>query len=336
MLFLASVIEQMDLALEHASKGDIHNARFALMLTDNAVELVLHQIAKDRSRQVKSWLYRDKPYPHQKALDRALGRSFDDKLKFAKIEQKIDDEYSQTIAIMHELRNELYHTGVNQEEIIERISKFYIDIACQFIGRYRPDYIGWSSNLKIPVRAQKYLGQDDFRWGREGFSEACASLASQCAHSSADTIAALADKLNRTIEDADTCVQIVADGVYAGQQRTRDRAVVETQAWSIAFSDEGKKFAATHGWKGSVGGLVDWLADTYPFKFKRDPIPSWRSQAAKLRAQQNPHAALQHYWSFMGGTQAIRDMLGEAAAAAEAEIDAATDRALEARAFERG
>jgi hypothetical protein len=49
LLVLATVLEQLDLALEHILKRDIHNARFGLMLTDSARELVLHQIAKTRS-----------------------------------------------------------------------------------------------------------------------------------------------------------------------------------------------------------------------------------------------------------------------------------------------
>jgi hypothetical protein len=32
LLFLATVLEQLDLALEHVAKGDIHNARFAAPL----------------------------------------------------------------------------------------------------------------------------------------------------------------------------------------------------------------------------------------------------------------------------------------------------------------
>jgi len=53
LLFLASVIEQLDLALEQISKVDVHYARFGMMLTDNAVELILHQIAKDKASNLK-------------------------------------------------------------------------------------------------------------------------------------------------------------------------------------------------------------------------------------------------------------------------------------------
>ena len=62
LLFLATVLEQLDLALEHVSKRDVHNARFGLMLTDNAVELVLHQIAKDQAAELKVYSSLRKEY----------------------------------------------------------------------------------------------------------------------------------------------------------------------------------------------------------------------------------------------------------------------------------
>src|SRR5258708_2368266 len=78
LLFLATILEQLDLALEHVLKRDIHNARFGLMLTDNALELVLHQMAKDKVNDLKSYPWRCDSLTHQAALDKALGRSFGD------------------------------------------------------------------------------------------------------------------------------------------------------------------------------------------------------------------------------------------------------------------
>jgi hypothetical protein len=78
---------------------------------------------------------------------------------------------------------------------------------------------------------------------------------------------------------------------------------------------------------GKHAQLVDWLGQTYPLKFKGDPIPSWQKRAAKLRSEKNPHAALRHYHSCMSDTATLREALMESAGAAEAEIDAAIDRA---------
>jgi len=59
--FLVNIVEQIDLAKEHVAKGGADNARFGLMLIDNAVEITLHQVAKDTHSERNSFLYRDNP-----------------------------------------------------------------------------------------------------------------------------------------------------------------------------------------------------------------------------------------------------------------------------------
>jgi hypothetical protein len=328
LLFLAAVLEQLDLAQEHVSKGDVHNARFGLMLTDNAVELILHQIAKDKAASLRSWGHLRETYAHQAALDKALEKSFDAKVKFARLEANLSQEAARTIGIMHDYRNELYHAGLQHQSILLGLARFYFDVACGFIRGYRPMGLGWGSNQKMPERAQKYFNSSSFVPGSwEDFAKGCTALASQCGHDAAGTIAALTDHMDEVIEDQDTCIDIVARGVYEGQERTRDHAVIDCQAWPLAFSAKGRAFAAGRGWTGSVLELVQWLADNHPLRFRRDPVPSWRKQAAKLRGTKNPHAALAHYQSFMTETSDLREALDEAARQAEAEIDAAIDRA---------
>ncbi|MDB5523269.1 MAG: hypothetical protein JWM58_1032 [Rhizobium sp.] len=101
--------------------------------------------------------------------------------------------------------------------------------------------------------------------------------------------------MEEIVGDQDTCIDVVADGVYEGQQTSRNTAVINCQAWRLAFSAEGQQYAAGKGWSGNLLNLVDWLADNYTFKFPRDPVPSWQKQAAKLGSQKSPHAALVHY-----------------------------------------
>lgn len=81
--FIVDILEQLDLSLEHISKRDVHNARFGLMMTDNALELVLHQIAKDKDkdkdRELRNWQHKFDEYPHRTALAKAQGQHFDAK-----------------------------------------------------------------------------------------------------------------------------------------------------------------------------------------------------------------------------------------------------------------
>lgn len=327
LFFLASVLEQLDLALEHVAKRDVHNARFGLMLTDNALELVFHRIAKRKAGEINSYRYLQETYPHQKALEKATGRNFDDKVRFAKLEANLSDKVAQTIIIMHGIRNELYHVGIQHEEILPSLAIFYFSTACKFLQRYRISGMSWSSGMVLPERAQKYFTGTRFFPGEEGdFGTACEILAQQCGHNPAETISVLADRMEAIVRDQDKYIGIAAQGVYVGQQTTRDKAVIDCQAWPLAFTDEGKEFLAAKGWSGSVLSGVEFIADHYPLKYKIDPIPSWERRAARLRSQTDPHAALTYYHSFMSETAGLREAIEEAAAQVEAEIDAAVDR----------
>ncbi len=328
LLFLATVLEQLDLALEHIAQRDIHNAHFGLMLTDNAVELVLHQIAKDKASKIKTYSFMHENYPYQIALDKALQRSFDAKVKFAKLEGNFGEDIARTVNIMHRFRNEVYHIGLQHESILANLALFYFDVACGCLSSYEPQGLGWASNQKLPERAKKYFHGDPFFPGSRGdFEQGCVKLAQACGHDADETISVLADHMDEVVYNQDVCIDIVANGVYEGQQTTRDKAVIDSQAWPLVFSEEGKSFAAKHGWTGSVFDCVNWLAENYPLKFRKDPIPSWQKQAKKLRAAKNPHAALAYYHSFMMQTARLREVLEESAGRAEAEIDAAIDRA---------
>ena len=303
----------------------MHNARFGLMLTDNAIELVFHQIAKDAESKLR--VYSSKAYEHQAALTKALGRSFEHKIKFAKLEGHLGDEAAQTIGTLHSYRNEVYHVGLQHERILPALSRFYLDIVCDYLTTFEPRYLGWHSNMRIPFRAQKYFRGDKFMpMARDDFLKACRAVAAANAHDPIGTIHTLADHLDEVIEQQNVCIKIVANGVYADQKRTRDEAVVETQAWALAFSEDGREFARERGFSGTMIQLIQWLGGHYAMKVRRDPVASWRKQANTLRSGKSAHRALAHYHSFMMDTAAFREMIEEAAGAVEQEIDAAIDR----------
>lgn len=326
LLFLAGVVEQLDLALEHIGKGDVHNARFGLMLTDNALELVLHQIVKDKRAEAGSWRYREHAYPYEAQLRKAFLGSFSDKVAFARLEAGLDAQSARSFNILHEYRNDIYHGGLAHEAILRSLARLYFHTSCAFLSQYRLRGFGWSSAQQMPERAQKYFKGDRMFPGKlEDYGEACKAMAAANGFNDGEVSEVLADDLDRIIEDMDVCIQIVADGVYQGQQTTRNEAILSTQAWDLAFDDKGKAFAAENGFEGNVIQSVDFLIEKYPFPYRSDPISSWETQAKKLRAKPDAQA-LDHYQSFVKQTGPLRAALEQSAAAAEAEIDAASDR----------
>lgn len=327
LLFLAGVAEQLDLALEHIGKGDVHNARFGLMLTDNALELVLHQIVKDKRAEAGSWRYREKPYSYETQLRKAFLGSFSDKVAFARLDAGLDPQTARTFNILHEYRNEIYHAGLAHHAILLSLARLYFHTSCAFLSRYEPMGFGWGSRQKMPERAQKYFkGDRMFPGRREDFAEACKAMAVASGFDAGQVVEVLADDMDQIADYMDTCLQIVADGVYQGQQTTRDEAILSTQAWDLAFDEEGKAFAAENGFEGNALQSVDFLIEKFPFCYRRDPIPSWQTQAKKLRAMADANIALDYYQSFVKQTGPLRAALEQSAAAAEAEIEAASDR----------
>lgn len=326
-MFLAGVLEQMDLALEHISKRGVHDARFGLMLTDNAVELALHQIAKDKNSE-RRYRYINGDIPYVSEAEAALSGGFDAKLKFAKLDGQLQDEIAGTLRTMHTFRNELYHLGIQHEEILPDIAEFHFVTACEFLTGMKTASIFWYRNAEIPARAQKYLRDANTfsSAASQDFPAACRTMQSQSGYSRSRLVTSLADQMDRVIDETDENLSIVAAGVYAHQRQTRDEAVLEYQAWELAFSDEGENEARERGWPGGTrGDLLKWLMAHYPFKDRRDPIPGWRKQSLRLRSNGNPHTALQNYQSFMTVTAKLREAMGQAAAAAEEEIDRQVD-----------
>jgi hypothetical protein len=333
--FLANVLEQLDLSLEHLEKSDPNNARFSLMLTDNVAELCLHQLAKDKHDELKGYAFRNKPYRETSVLKEALENHFNPKVKFGRMLGLLSAETAETVMRLHLFRNEVYHVGIQHEAVLPSIAAFYFKTACDFIGGYSPPYVNWNSNQRLPERAEKYFRGDPIFPGfpkipgdRPQFQAACGLLAGKSCHDPKAFARDLANHMAEVIENQNTGIDAIAEGVYAHQKTTRDQAIVECQIWPLAFSAEGKEFAQRNGWKGEKHfAYVDWLSKSYPLKYKRDPISGWRRRAERLQGEKNPHTALKMYRSFMDDTTVLRGHIDEAWRLVEQEIDTAIERA---------
>lgn len=321
LLRLAQTLEQLDLALEHLLKGDPNNARFGLMLTDNALEISLHRLAQEHAHNLRppAWMV-DKPYKHTSSLTRALGQDFAAKTKFARAIGLLSFEEAESIVTSHAFRNETYHVGVQHEEVLPQIANFYFTIVCSVLSRYEPQTLGWSSGQIMPERAKKFFREDRFFPGSTAeWQRACNILNSGCAHTDADLINALFSHLAEVIDEEDRAIQFLAE--ESPKPTSRQQVTVDVQAWSITFSDEGRTFIQKNSEsRGSVLGHVEWIAKNYPFKLRADPVPSWRRRASALRSEPNPHLALKKYRAFMDQTREFRGWLGDATAALDTEI----------------
>jgi hypothetical protein len=326
--FYAAILDQMDLALEHIDNGGVHDCRFGLMLTDNAVELALHKLATEKQAHLRMWRHLEDQSPHKQALADALGQSYDAKLKFARMEKMVTEEQARTVAIMHEFRNQLYHVGLQHESILPSISRFYFSVACEVLGAFPGHGLSYGSATVVPERAKKYFNSSTRGLAElSDYEKACKALEERCRHVKRTTIDALADHMDLLIKENDVYLDVISTGVFPrGEGITRDQATIDCQTWRFAFTEKGHKFARENGFSGqSILDLVTWLGQKYPFRIKKDPIPGWWKQAKRMRSKGSAHLALANYVDFINNTAEFRNDLAESCAAAEAEIDRQID-----------
>jgi len=322
--FLANIIDQLDFALDHIALQDANYKRLALMLIDNAVELALHQHAEESKG--REWDAKDKPEEYQQALSEALGQRFDGKLKFGRTSGLLSDEACQSIKVLHSYRNQLYHQGVMHVGILHALAIFYFRIACDLMAALPLRSFSWNGAYRPPHRVVKYIGNPRFPDWRNLFPPVWARLREVSEGIKFELVPDLRAALTEMVGETDKLLDYMAEG-HPGKP-SRDELVADAQAWRVAFTDEGKRFASTHACSEStVGGYVQWLGQNYSFTFRKDPVPGWKEWLATFGQESNPHVALRKYQQFVARSEFVREAIEASAGALDAEIDRQIDAA---------
>jgi hypothetical protein len=329
--FLANIIDQLDFALDHMALADVNYKRLSLMLIDNAMELALHRHAEDGKQP--DWMREKQSPEYSKALTEALGQRFEGKVRFARLTGLFTEDVARSVLILHSYRNQLYHQGVMHEGIIHALTVFYFRLVCDCMTAMPMRGYSWNSNHKIPHRAIKYIGNrhvgDAFKllptvWARlREVSEALPF----------DLVGDLQAELTAVTDEAERLLDFLVEA--DPEKRSRDEHVVDSQAWRIAFTEEGKRFASVNACpEETIGKYVDWLGKKYKFSYRKDPVPSWRRRIAALSTERDLHLALKKYQDFVNQTIFVREAIGASAAALDREIDRQIDSQRESRSMQ--
>lgn len=324
--FLANVIDQMDLALDNLAIDDVNYKRFSLMLVDNAVELILHKFAKDKSNENRMWGELGEAQNDPKLVSAALGRHFEPKVKLAKTANLVTQEIGDTIVILHSFRNQVYHQGLQHEEVLSAIAIFYFRVACTVLSACEPNWFSRGSSQGIPYRARNSLGNSPFVNGQEICRSAFLRLEEVSRGFSLTLAEDLSAHMEQTIDYADEMIDFLSSS--GPGQRDRDQVIIHCQAWPFAFTDEGKVIARKNkGPAKTVADHVEWIAQNHPWQINKDPIQSWRKRLLSLKMEKEEHRALKKYKDFMDQTESIRQQIDEAAEHLDQHIQAQIDAA---------
>ena len=323
--FLANIIDQMDLALDHLALQDTNYNRFALMLVDNALELALHKYAEGQNKEKYRHSSEDVS-DDQKIVLAALGQNFESKVKLVKHTGLIDSNVGDSINVLHFFRNQVYHQGMKHESILPAISLFYFRIACDVLEKCKPQSISWMTNDVIPHRAQKYLGNNPFPNIRDLYSKVCRRLKEVSDSIPFDITRDLAGHMEEVIVEVDDWLDYLTSDDPG--KPSRDEVIIACQAWPFAFTDDGKQYANENRCPAkTVGEHIDWLSKNYKWEVRSDPIPSWRKRLERLKREKNKHRLLKKYDDFMKQTKKIRESISESVSLLDQEIERQIDMA---------
>lgn len=322
--FVADQIDQLDLALDQLAVRDRNFDRFAMMLIDNVVELTLHRHAREKAGENEMWGRNSTPKTDPKIVAAALGQSFEAKVRLARATSMLPAEVAESIQYLHAFRNTVYHQGRRHEGILHSLGIFYFQNACSVLEGFKPMWWSTGSRDRISHRAIKYLGSPKRFDHREAMTSACTRLRQVASSLGQTMIADLHADMSKTIERVDELIDFLATD--APQTTSRKQAIIGAQAWSFAFSDEGRQWAKSNGCTtDTVGGYVDWLAAKYPWPVRSDPVTGWRRRLDSLKGEKDLNAALKKYCDFMRQTEDFRSKIDESASQLDAYIQQQID-----------
>ena len=189
MRFVLTIVEQLDRAARKLKTDHPINNRLALILVDNATELMLHRQCTNRleldSFAGRIWKAYQAIGKGESAGDRfesseklrqvimtakqranAKSKFLDDKLKVLGDMGDLTATEKRFISVAHSYRNELYHIGLSHEDIIRAISGRYFLLCCDLFVRIGNEgFFGpsFSSNDEYTDVAKHYLQSRDGR-----------------------------------------------------------------------------------------------------------------------------------------------------------------------------
>lgn len=326
MRYIYTCIEQLDLAARQlADSNTASYGRFALILTDNIVELLLHRFCTDAvSRDQRS--FNRTPAFTVKERAELVGRHFDPKAKHCAREAAISQAELEFIRIAHSFRNEAYHTGLVHDAIIWDVAWAYHDLACLLFGRW-PINSWTTASEKVSDAVVRHFGNDNpYMRDATRRERPAASLAALKPRATRTLSEALSSALTARVDATIDSLQFL---VSEDRHHRNEAAVVfDVQFYAYINSDEspvlGLRTEATFH---EYHRVVEELQRSWRPKYPTSPLPRFRDRAVKIARDADPSKALVKYEGLVKEMESFETMVTDAAREADWAIQQAIDEA---------
>jgi hypothetical protein len=320
-----ALIEQLDVALEQMRIGTPVTARFALILIDNVVELILHtscehEVLMDRSRERVL-----EPRYDERIRQSVIGQHFDVKAKFCRDLGMLSESAANSVLIMHSYRNELYHVGVRYDPIILALAHHYFGIATDLLPNMRVGF--WQLVDTESERVRRYLPDSGpFGWQPDDLSEIGSRLRDglTCLDKSVERI--LADFAIELVEDVERDLEFLTQDNF--QDWNESQVLEHVQFYQYAFHDTipPRIDRSTIRSVRELDARMEELKKSWVPRYRNSPVDRWRKRAGAIVDAANPDGALERFQHLRHEMQWLSQLVQEAARELDGAIQAEIDR----------
>ena len=320
-------IEQLDLAAHQLHRATSAYARFALILTDNVLELMLHRFAEQELKWDEMWRVLSRQKYSDEERERVLGQDFEEKPKFARKLELLSDSEMIFILICHRYRNQLYHRGIVHESVIFDIAWHYHDVVCRLMPLLHKGSFGWRMGQPVSDVVKAYCGEKGLTHDPQGLLPL---VAKRLADAKGRTPRSLAEALGSAavarLEELDGNIEfLMSDSAI---KRTREDVIFDAQAWPFLLSDEAKGSIQLKPGEEiqSFRQAFALLRERWNPPISNDPVPRWRDRATQLHHEVSPLKALEKYQQLMDQMDDFAEKVRDAALALDQHIQLEIDR----------
>lgn len=311
----ALIFDQLDRAADEILAKNAICDRLALILIDNAVELIVHERCQtllmfDRP----SWMGPPKYSSRQRS--NALSQYLDKKISFLENTGEIRTDLAIFAKSAHELRNVSFHAGIKNEEILHAVACTFFNVACDIFAKLGSG-LGFiqhiSDRKKLGERFFNYLTDQNFHepvFYRPDRKQISAHLKLRVSMEVFDLQETLSSQLNKEISRIESDLNFIEEN--SPNKPSREEAIEDAQFY-YEISRRSKALPLPHmpEYEDAYKEMISEARKNWKPKFRNIPFSSWKKKAELLKDGKNPLPSLEKFLNFRREMRDIADAVSE-------------------------
>jgi hypothetical protein len=295
-------LDQLALARQQLETREAECGRVAHILTDNAIELMLHYQAEAAARSYGFPLTRRIEKEEQREL---LGLHLEPKLRLARELKVLTADESEFIVTNHHYRNEVYHRGLRHNRVIWDLAWHYHAFACALVPKITAGFgTSYNPDKKVPIRLSSFgATQAAIMRTHGGVGPIARSLTENGAAPKEKLGAVLGAAVEAEIRRFDEILEWTVANLPRSRKRTRLEVIVENQLWAAMFDPQRASKCRRHSEadtrlakaKSTSKDPFEWVRAVLVPPITGDPIKSWNGRARSIASEKDTIKALKKY-----------------------------------------